>query len=79
MNHDELNTRVLALLGDQIGVEVEDIELTDELANDLHMSTGDIADFIEKLKDKEVVEDLELSKNETVEEVLEKIASVSII
>ena len=79
MNHDELNTKVLALLGDQIGVEINDIELTDMLTDDLHMSTGDIADFIERLKENEIVDDLELSTDNTVEEMLELIASKSII
>jgi len=79
MKNEELNTKILALLAEQIGVEVEDIELTDQLGIDLHMTSGDILDFIDKLSEAGIVDEIEISKKYTVERMLEKVASESLI
>ncbi|OGM05209.1 hypothetical protein A2125_01760 [Candidatus Woesebacteria bacterium GWB1_43_5] len=47
----ELNQKILSMLANQLGIESDDITTDDSFAQDLHMSSIDLADFAHTLED----------------------------
>lgn len=75
-----LNTKpekeVRNILAEYIGVDPEDINLEDSLADDLHMSASDITDFVQTLESKGFdISSLDLATFETFEDLVEALGS----
>ncbi|MGB6881847.1 MAG: hypothetical protein WBD86_00900 [Microgenomates group bacterium] len=67
---------IIKLLAEHIGVEESELSKKDSFADDLHMSAADFTDFIEKLSGAGFnTSSLDLSKTETVGELIEEIIS----
>lgn len=70
---------VKEVLATQIGVEPDDIDEEDLLSEDLHMSPTDLSDFVGSLATSGLdTKDLELTKIETVSDVIEGLSSLDL-
>lgn len=69
---DITQEKVIGLLAETLGVSVDDIKLEDSLFEELHMTSGDIAELSQKIEDGGW-EKPDFSDIETVEELIEKI------
>lgn len=75
-NQSELGEQIKKLLSEQIGVEPEDINDDDSLSEQLHMSSTDLADFVEVLSQKGLdTTSLALTEIETVDDLVEALSS----
>lgn len=71
---------VKKLLAEHIGVEPEDINETDSLTEDLHMSSADLSDFVSSLEVKGIdTTPLDLPNIETVGDLIEALTSEELI
>ncbi|MBI2103777.1 acyl carrier protein [Candidatus Woesebacteria bacterium] len=50
MQKNQATEKILSLLATHLGIETQDIDLTDDLSEDLHMSSVDLADFAHNLE-----------------------------
>lgn len=67
---------IIKLLAEHIGVEESELSKEDSFADDLHISAADFTDFIEKLSGAGFdISSLDLSKTETIGELIEEIIS----
>lgn len=64
--------KLLEILTSIIGVETDDIEMSDSLRDDLHMNSVDLAELVEKLS-VEGFEGMDISEVDTVEELIEEL------
>ena len=62
------------LLADRIGTEVEDIKDDDFLSDDLHMTAGDISDFLHSIQEKYEFEFDDIPGVETVQDLIDEIS-----
>lgn len=78
-NTTSISELVKEVLATQIGLEPDDIHDEDLLGEDLHMSPTDISDFVGSLTTKGLdTKDLELTKIETVSDVIEGLSSLDL-
>ena len=64
--------KVIKILAEQIGVDVEDIKPEDSFLDNLHMSPADLTDFSKKLETQGFdVSSIDLSQTKTLEELTE--------
>lgn len=64
------------LLAQSLGVDVEDINDDDSLTDDLHMSTSELVDFVESLRERGMdTSSLDLAGIDTVAELTESLIS----
>ncbi|MCH7730458.1 hypothetical protein IID21_02890 [Patescibacteria group bacterium] len=74
--NETTETQVKKHLTDYIGVELEDIENEDSLAEDLHMSASDVSEFIERLGNQGLdTSSLVLEDIKSVSDLIESISS----
>lgn len=75
MNNTHILTdKITKLLADFLGVETTDITPDDSLTQDLHMTSGDLADFVEVLSTAGIdTTALDISDVETLEDLHEKL------
>jgi len=67
---------ILSKIAEQIGVDVEDIDLEDSLIDDLHLNTAEITDLLAKLSDQGLeVEESEFENIDTVSDLIDHILS----
>lgn len=75
-NHNQLSTKIIKLLADNLGVETEDISEDDSFSDDLHMSPDKLADFVESLASSDFdISNLTLEEIETVGDLAEMLSS----
>lgn len=58
------------LIADQIGTEADDLNESDSLRDDLHMSSVDLAEIIQKIEEAGMG-NVDLTEIDTIEELLE--------
>lgn len=72
-----LEQKVIELLAEVIGVERDDIKPQDDIKEDLHMDVDEQVMFTERLKELGIEdEEIDFSKIETVEDLIEHIQSI---
>lgn len=80
MDNKEIKEKITSLLAEQLGVDSEDIHVTDSLKDDLHLSATDISDFMERLEQNGFdTSILDMSEIDTFEELLESIGTKELI
>lgn len=67
-----MKQKILEIIADQIGVDIEDINLEDDLREDLHMSAVDLAELTEIFAGQNFGS-VDFSEIETIEELLENL------
>lgn len=67
-----MKQKILEIIADQIGVEVEDINLEDDLREDLHMTAVDLSELTEIFAEQNFGS-VDFSEIETVEELFESL------
>ncbi|EKD62652.1 MAG: hypothetical protein ACD_52C00102G0009 [uncultured bacterium] len=77
MQNKQIDSKVLQLLAEHLGLEPDDIKLEDSLSEDLHMSLSDITEFFELVKENFSIPEIDTSDNDTVEHVIEQITQAS--
>jgi len=71
-NPKDIESVIKNSLSEHLGVEPEDIDLSDSLTADLHMRATDISDFLEALEAKGIdTKDIDLTSIDTVAEIIE--------
>lgn len=69
---NNLHKTILNTLANHLGVESEDINIDDSLADDLHMTPADLTDFAASLENSGVnIEEVDFTEIYTVGELLE--------
>jgi acyl carrier protein len=72
----EIKEIILSRIAEQIGVDIEDIDLEDSLIDDLHLNTAEITDILAKLSDQGLeVEESEFENIDTVSDLIDHILS----
>ena len=72
MNNNQTTKIIKRVLSEITGAEEEDIRLSDSFREDYHMSSVDIADFIEKLQSSGIdTSKIEISEMQTLEDLVE--------
>ena len=68
---DKTTKIVKRVIAEQIGVEPEDVHLSDKFTEELHMRPTDLSDLLENLKNANLdTKDVDLSEIETVEDLI---------
>lgn len=72
--------KVKAIIADAIGVETSDVNNADRFTEELHMSTAEVTDLIEKISGTGInTNNIEVSELTTVGKLLEDLESEEII
>ncbi|MBI3443683.1 hypothetical protein HY008_03350 [Candidatus Woesebacteria bacterium] len=73
---NKIEGQLLKILADQLGITTDDISHEDFLRDDLHMTARDLSDFGDILIEKELIqEELDFTEIETVNDLIENVAS----